>query len=142
MLNLNQAQNACANSGNGGAAWRPADLPAMFDVARGTGVYNEVIIDARHWTRNLPHSVEAIFSTAGGEVEAGRIHAGLVEAYRLDAGAVPLLALDSRDWNAPFRRVSAAVDGAPAPVARAKEDGWHHSLGTGNGPLHRAHGIF
>lgn len=87
---------APANNGNN-CVWQPGPpLGVMFDQGRSYGSYNEVIVDAQYWGRNIPEAIEAII----GDPAA---HQALLNEYPyLSPADVPLLWLNTDDWYNPF----------------------------------------
>lgn len=75
--------------------WRPG--PALGVMLESSGPsYNEMVIDAVHWSARLPESVEAIVGDPGA-------HRDLMDAFPyLSPGDVPLLRLNVDDWSTPF----------------------------------------
>ena len=55
--------------------------------------YNEVILDAFVWERQLPASIEAVYFTDGDEATARSVHRQLVGHFGLPSSAIPLLRL-------------------------------------------------
>ena len=85
---------------------RLADFPAMIEQYSrlGTG-YNELILSAVHWNEHLPHTIEAFFCSCGvqeAETHARSTHAAFLRHFQLTAEDVPLLCLDSTNWDRPF----------------------------------------
>ena len=76
--------------------WRPGPpLGVMFEHSR-SGSYNEIVVDAVHWSARMPEAVEAII----GDPSA---HRALMDAFPyLSPDDVPLLRLNVDDWTAPF----------------------------------------
>ena len=76
--------------------WRPGPhLGVMFERCA-SGSYNEVVVDAVHWSAHLPEAVEAIIGNPSA-------HWALLNAFPyLEAYNVPLLRLNIDDWYAPF----------------------------------------
>ena len=71
------------------------------------GAYNEVVLDARTWGRNLPHSVFAIFypehASAEGQYFARHAHKMMLQEYsHLTEDDIPLVVLRLNDWETPF----------------------------------------
>ena len=71
------------------------------------GAYNEVVLDARTWGRNLPHSVLAIFypedASAEGQFFARNAHKMMLREYsHLTEDDIPLVVLRMDDWENPF----------------------------------------
>jgi len=112
-------------------AWSDASLAKMMDAhahklqawsAQGTPCskggghpdrsrcHNEVVLDAAHWTRNLPGTVEAIFyqrtSSPESAAEARHLHRDFNRRYGGDSGTltppVPLVIYDPTDAATPF----------------------------------------
>ena len=66
--------------------------------------YNEIILDAGHWRNHVPLTVEAMFQTAGGTPSVALLsHANFRKVNRLSESDYPLLTLDVKNWDAPFR---------------------------------------
>ena len=72
--------------------------------------YNEVIVSDAVWHDTLPYSFDAWFYPATSECHANdeceartrRAYATFQLQYQPAASAVPLLALDPANWEAPF----------------------------------------
>jgi len=82
---------------------------AVSDRSAGSGIYNEVVIDAQSFVDNLPWSVEAFVFPTGykdagpeAEAEARELHEKFVHIYKLTAADVPLMRLDISDLIHPF----------------------------------------
>ena len=62
------------------------------------GGYNEVILDAEAWVRNLPQSIMAVFvhkNAKLADVENSRsVHANFLQRYGLTSDATPLVTYD------------------------------------------------
>ena len=68
----------------------------MLEQGAGASAYNEMIVDAVHWSARLPEAVEAIIGDPGA-------HQALMNAFPdLSPNDVPLLRLNVDDWFAPF----------------------------------------
>ena len=91
--------------------YRPEDLGAMLenhasfgDQFKGIGTfsgYNELIVESATWIENLPRSIEAFFTVAGGdEAFARRAHSDFVQRY--GAEIAPLVQLRPDRWSEPF----------------------------------------
>ena len=81
--------------------------------ARRSNTTNEVVIDAKHWLDNLPHSVEAMFFIEGGYSCESQIWCPrrrfaellqriLLREYQLRPQELPLLRLDPHAHHSPF----------------------------------------
>eukprot|EP00966_Prymnesium_polylepis_P320853 7377211-Prymnesium_polylepis.2 len=70
----------------------------------------QVIVDGDHWSRHLPHAIEAFFFTEGGHVAwrsyVEQVHAGFLACFQLDADHVPLLKFQPEAWDEPFVTVA------------------------------------
>jgi len=92
----------------GGKPWPPSKLSIMLDrFMQKPGAYNEVVLDARTWGRNLPHSVLAIFypevASAEGQLFARNAHKMMLREYsHLTEDDIPLVVLRMDDWENPF----------------------------------------
>jgi len=92
----------------GGKPWPPSKLSIMLDrFMQKPGAYNEVVLDARTWGRNLPHSVLAIFypedASAEGQFFARNAHKMMLREYsHLTEDDIPLVVLRMDDWENPF----------------------------------------
>ena len=77
--------------------WQPGpSLGVMLEQGAGASAYNEMIVDAVHWSARLPEAVEAIIGDPGA-------HQALMNAFPdLSPNDVPLLRLNVDDWFAPF----------------------------------------
>jgi len=70
--------------------------------------YNEIVVDGAHWTQNLPHNIEAFFSSGDhgkarkNDIVAREQHQRFLEEYGLGADEVPLLTFDPMNWDHPF----------------------------------------
>lgn len=61
--------------------------------------YNEILIDATHWTNHLPDAIEAFV----GESDLARQqHQRFLQQYGLTPDEVPLLKINPIDWDKPF----------------------------------------
>ena len=94
-------------SSNNGCAWRAdqLDLLAMqqdFMDSR----YNEIVIDPQPLQRHLPHSVMAVFYSAGGgeaaQAESAAVHARYLAEYHLTSDRFPLLEYSAPPGQAPW----------------------------------------
>ena len=74
------------------------------DQFKGIGTfsgYNELIVESATWIENLPRSIEAFFTVAGGdEAFARRAHSDFVQRY--GAEIAPLVQLRPDRWSEPF----------------------------------------
>ena len=118
-----------ANCGGSIMPWRAEDLGPLLATfaqrgARYTGYgayngYNEIVLDAATWLRNLPHSVEAMFvvdcaprarntpysasrTCAGAQQTARRNYDAFVAEYGLSEATFPLLRLSPDELERPF----------------------------------------
>ena len=90
------------NPNSGYCPWGPSHLHEMVrqqlaDPGNhgGQGLrYNEVILDAFVWERNLPDSIEAVYFTNGDEVTARNVHRKIVDHFMLPPTGIPLLRLE------------------------------------------------
>jgi hypothetical protein len=91
-----------------GKPWPPSKLSTMLGLfMQKPGAYNEVVLDARTWGRNLPHSVFAIFypehASAEGQYFARHAHKMMLQEYsHLTEDDIPLVVLRLNDWENPF----------------------------------------
>eukprot|EP00316_Scyphosphaera_apsteinii_P005605 CAMPEP_0119299558 /NCGR_PEP_ID=MMETSP1333-20130426/1632_1 /TAXON_ID=418940 /ORGANISM="Scyphosphaera apsteinii, Strain RCC1455" /LENGTH=260 /DNA_ID=CAMNT_0007301025 /DNA_START=268 /DNA_END=1050 /DNA_ORIENTATION=+ len=73
--------------------------------------YNEVVLDEKSWSENLPRTVAAFFFTTSPSCQsrcredARQVHRSFLDEYRLTSMQVPLLLLDVKNWQAPFSAV-------------------------------------
>ncbi|KAL1504518.1 hypothetical protein AB1Y20_010920 [Prymnesium parvum] len=89
-----------------GGSWRPEDIG--FFLQRQCAwqrffrrlEYNEFIVDGDAWTSSLPDTIEAFFQIRDGGADA---HRAFLKAFRLSEEEVPLVEMDIRNWDAPFR---------------------------------------
>lgn len=86
---------------NWGCAWHPQNLKEMIEqqkILSPAGGYNEVILDAEAWVRNLPQSIMAVFvhkNAKLADVENSRsVHANFLQRYGLTSDATPLVTYD------------------------------------------------
>jgi hypothetical protein len=96
-----------------GGSWRPHDVGAYLERVTAWQHkyhrlgYNEFVIAPGPWEAALPRLVAAFYvskSAPAVTVERARhAHAQFLSAYPGMAGAVPLVAMDVHDWDAPFR---------------------------------------
>ena len=77
--------------------WQPGpSLGVMLEHGARASSYNEMIVDAVHWSARLPEAVEAIIGDPGA-------HQALMDAFPyLSPSDVPLLWLDVDDFDSPF----------------------------------------
>ena len=111
--------------------WRPEQIEMMgacnarlladrwiSRFTKSKGKHSEVVVDASHYRRSLPHSVVAFVVPAGAgdacDDEVGNerryctrwtyaAHASFLRGFNLSAQQVPLLSLDVSDRERPFR---------------------------------------
>ena len=88
---------------NWGCAWDPQHLRYMISqqkVLSPNGGYNEVILDAATWVRNLPRTIMAVFvhkGAAEADVETSRrVHASFLAEYGVTSDETPLVTYDYR----------------------------------------------
>ena len=113
-------------------SWRPSDVGLYLQretVERRRGdyrnnVYNEFLVDGRHWAKHLPFTIDAIVSgcerrpdgqcdsnsdvaQAGSGMSAASVHRAFLKQYGIDEHEVPLI-----EWtgevDAPFRIAGSA----------------------------------
>ncbi|KAL1522964.1 hypothetical protein AB1Y20_017928 [Prymnesium parvum] len=89
-----------------GYPWHPEEVGIMLErTVRSAwrGQYNEFIIDAPVWRRNLPHSIEAIFYVDSSHQDKAR---RILEQFKAEYGVTedthPLMQLVVSDWSSPF----------------------------------------
>ena len=94
---------------NWGCSWHPDHLKYMIvehELAP-AGQYNEVIVDAHVWKRNLPRTIEAVYILKGAKdaalVEKSKgVHADFLRFYGLTTRDTPLVTFDQKNTHAPF----------------------------------------
>ena len=67
--------------------------------------YNEIVVSAVYWNARLPHTIEAFFYLCGNTqamTHSRNVHAAFLRQFQLTAQDVPLLCLDSGNWDHPF----------------------------------------
>jgi hypothetical protein len=67
-----------------------------------------VIVSASSFNKALPDSIAAWFVIKGQtdpKIDVVQAHAAFLREYQLTARAVPLLELDPKDWDQPFREI-------------------------------------
>ena len=115
---IDEAEAFVAEERSGGGRWGPPDdfgrcsyKPEDFgpylyqdwsflkDNRGGWDSYNEVIVDGRHWTDHLPHTIEAFFGTGALAREQ---HSAFLREFGLSSDQVPLMAFDQSNWTEPF----------------------------------------
>ena len=107
-------QHVASSSWCDGKPWPPSKLSQMLGLfmqapgeIKPTLAYNEVVLDAHTWGRNLPRSVLAIFypehASGEGAYFARSAHKKMLEEYpHLTEDDIPLLVLRLNDWETPF----------------------------------------
>ena len=90
--------------------WKPRDMGILLERSSHKQNHNEVIIDSKAWTQNLPLSVEAMYYTAGSPQDvvatAREAHQRFLSEYAsfgISDSTHPLLVFDRSNWEAPFR---------------------------------------
>ena len=73
-----------------------ATFAELFERSSGQAKYNEIVLDASFWRANMPLAVEAVVGDAN-------LANGFITAFGLDREAYPLLTLDPRNFERPFR---------------------------------------
>lgn len=67
-------------------------------VLEPNGGYNEVIVDAASWARNLPRTIEAVFvhkgAPAADVATSKRVHADFLREYGITDNETPLVTYD------------------------------------------------
>jgi len=102
----------------GTCAFHPRMLTTMISqyASRPSIKYNELVIGTRPEQWPLPKSIEAFFymstpcSVGDCDAECGKTrtrHAAFLKAFNITSKQVPFLCLDTTDWNAPFKDMSA-----------------------------------
>ena len=93
--------NPANGARNWGCAWAPEHLSMMIaqqKVLEPDGGYNEVIIDAASWVRNLPRTIMAVFVHKGAKAEdvatSKRVHADFLKEYHITDKETPLVTYD------------------------------------------------
>eukprot|EP00966_Prymnesium_polylepis_P008588 198397-Prymnesium_polylepis.1 len=81
-----------------GCGWKGPALSSLFERLSRVQEYNEIVVDTVYWMRNLPMAVEAFVGP-----KSKSAHRAFLEEYRLTAQSVPLLTLDTYDWETPFK---------------------------------------
>ena len=84
--------------------------------------YNELVIDARSWTENLPHTIAAIFIVSADDAAAGRarsVRAALMRAYGLSEDQAPPVGDDAVAQEAPATGLSPPPDVVASKSASA-----------------------
>ena len=72
--------------------------------------YNEYIVSAKHWNDRLPHTIQAVYFYCDddyAEEQAREKRTELLRAFSLDGSVVPLVCINSWNWDAPFELRSA-----------------------------------
>ena len=88
-------------SRNWGCSWPPEHLRDMISqqkILEPNGGYNEVIVGAEAWVRNLPHTINAVFvhkgAPANDVANSKRVHANFLEEYGITSEETPLVEYD------------------------------------------------
>ena len=91
------ASTATVSEWRGGCVWQPGPtFGTLFALNAKSGGYNEIVLDANWWRSHMPAAVEAVVGDAS-------VHAALLKAYGLRAADIPLVELDLKNFEAPFR---------------------------------------
>jgi hypothetical protein len=109
-VDMGSLHTGCSGGQINGLPFSPYQLKDMLDISLtvGTlqnGLYNEVLIDAKTYDRNLPHSILAFVyfydAPLGDRVEVTRAYLDMLDAYNLTEKDVPLLsvAIDQDDYK-------------------------------------------
>ena len=82
-----------------GCGWTGPSMSSLFERASTSEEYNEMVLDTQHWQSALPQCIEAF---VGVDEKARSAHADFLEEYGLTAADVPLVQLDTGNWDQPF----------------------------------------
>lgn len=95
----------CTGSQAYTCAYPPSRLDAMMRVSdASTTAYNEVVVDARHFT------IEAVFVISGVEYpRMAQWHQRLLDHYGRTASQLPLLRLEPNRTRDPFRTLASFI---------------------------------
>lgn len=92
------------NVGSTYCPWGPDHARDMVQqqIAQGQGRYNEVIVDAAAFEKNLPRSIQAVYYSGGGDTKVREVHRAIVNHFGISPSKIPLLRLDLHSGDAPF----------------------------------------
>lgn len=95
-----------------GLPWHPDDLSRGVELDSVRDSYNEVVLDAKVWNDNLPHSIEALLA-APNDPHAEALHRKFLHTYRLTAEDVPLVIFNKERHDCPFQHHGAMAINNP-----------------------------
>lgn len=115
-----QDEKWCEDMPNPGAdcPWQPDDFSKLKEQIKNhasshsSSAYNELVFDDRSWSSNMPDTIEAFFVTSSTTDKDFTINQwqSFLKQYGKSSDDVPLLSLDTSNFDTPFTDISSSVE--------------------------------